>query len=137
MAARYDSWTCLMVQNGPGMLPDEVRAELKLFACRMQHGHTDEMYMRGKHCNGLLKTDWGSFSVGSRSGILFKAHFDWKGGECQVNFLLGEEDLLAGARLIEEALERGDDGTWEMIDGTIPVPELYKFLDLGQHRKLQ
>ena len=133
----FDSWTCLMVKNGPGMLPDDVCAELRLFACKMQQGHASEMYMRGKHCSGPLKTDWDSFSVGSRSGILFRAHFDWKVGECQVNFLLGEDDLRAGARLIEEAMEKGSDGAWEMIDGTIPVPELYKFLDLGKHRTLQ
>lgn len=125
-----------MVKNGPGMLRDEVRDELKLFACRMQQGYVSEMRMRGKYCSGIMKTDWDSFSVGTRAGILFQAQFDWDGGECQVNFLLSEDDLQAGARLIEEAIERGTDGTWESLDGIIPVPELYKFRDLRDKRVL-
>lgn len=126
----YDSWTCLMVNNGYGPLPDELCAALKLAACNLAVKKQETILMSNNFCTGVLTTKWTSHTVGARSGILFRAHVDTPKGELKVNFLLNEDDLKRGAEVIRE-MEEGRDGVWVSSFGHIPDEELSRFYDLN------
>ncbi len=123
----YDSWTCLMVEKGPAMITGEVRSALKFAACDLHYKKWDSMRIVGNDaCDGLIETDWKSYTVGARSGILFRAQLSAESGD----FLFNQKDLDRGAEVIREMEERkGED--WRTAEGRIPVPELYQFDDLG------
>ena len=127
----YDSWTCLMVKNGPGMLPDDVCAALKYAACNLYHQQKAAMVIKSDVCDGFIETDGTSHSVGGRSGTLFRAKIEVEDGEYLVNFLMNGKDLERGADILRRTIEEG-----ELVRGTdtdrIPCDELYKFHDLSR-----
>ena len=124
----YDSWTCLMVEKGPGILDDKVRLALKVAACDLRRRQHDRSLLSTSVCDGVIKTEWKSFAVGSRSGILFNAQITGERGDYLVNFLLGEDDLDRGAELLREKFEEG--GVYIDAPQRFPVDELYKFENL-------
>lgn len=133
----YDSWTCLNVEKGPGMISDEVRNVLKAAACDLHLKRCDEMRIENDFVSGIIKTEWDTHIVGSRSGVLFRAQVDCEDGiDYQVNFLFHEKDLERGAEIIRQMEEHGD-GDWIEDSTHIPCPELYRFHDLrGPSRRL-
>jgi len=126
---KNDSWTCLMVQDGPSMVSDEVRADLKIAACRLRLDKIGASRITGGVCDGYIETDNAHHMVGTRGGILFKSQITDENGDYKVNFLLNEDDLDRGAKYLEEIEEGGS--LWVREPGEVPLPELYKFLDLG------
>lgn len=128
-----NSWTCLMVQRGPGMISDEVRSALTVAACRLQLNRHDASRISSDVCDGYIETAWDTHLVGTRSGVLFKTQLDCDEGTYEVNFLLSEDDLASGAAELERISLAGE-GEWVQGDGKIPVPALYDFLDLPSTR---
>ena len=124
-----------MVEDGPGMLDDDVRAALKMAACDLSLKKWDQMHIVNDVCDGLIKTAWDSHVVGARSGILFRAQVATEAGDYRVNFLLSEDDLKRGADIIREFEERGA-GVWGKSGSPFPCPALYEFYDLTDRRKL-
>ena len=62
----YDSWTCLSVERGPGMLSDEVRNLLKAAACDLYIKKWDSMHIE-KRCRVRCDQDGVEVSCGGRS----------------------------------------------------------------------
>ena len=130
----FDSWTCLLVQDGPGLLPDQVMQALKAAACTLAINKVDTARIPNSDvCDGLITTEWQTHHVGACSGVLFCTHFDWQGGECRVNFLLSEADLATGAEILK-AYEEGLDQSLSIGVGRIPCDELYRFKNLKAPR---
>lgn len=125
-----DSWTCLMVEKGPGIVSDEIRNALKIAACRLRLDKVTAARIVSNVCSGYIETDNSYHMVGTRGGILFKTQVSGDGGDYKVNFLLGEDDLDRGAAFLEE-LEEDDNSIWIREPGEIPIPELQRFLNLG------
>jgi hypothetical protein len=119
-----------MVQKGPGLLSDQVCAELKKAACELYLKKRENMHMRGGLCEGVIQTEWETCVVAACRGIIFRTQFDWDGGGCKVNFLLREEDLERGAEVIREMMEQVGSDKWATSPEPFPVPELYEFYDL-------
>jgi hypothetical protein len=130
-----DSWTCLMVQKGPGMLDDEIRLALKKAACCLSLASMDAMRIRETGCEGHIETEWRSYTVGGRSGILFRCAIETgaRGGEFRVNFLLNRSDLERGREILER-YEAGESDSWERGTAAIPLPQLYDFSDLNNRQ---
>jgi hypothetical protein len=106
---------------------------LKAAACDLHLKQWDEMRMTGSDvCVGIVRTDWKSYTIGSRSGVLFKATLTEESGDYQVNFLLSHKDLERGAEIFAEMEE--NPGEWESHEGRIPLEELYRFEDLSRSR---
>ena len=125
-----DSWTCLMVENGPGMISDHVRTALKVAACDLHLKQWDQMHLTSDVVEGIIKTEWNTHVVGTKSGVLFRAQIDCENGtDYKINFLLNEEDLKHGAQILKE-MEEGVGGHWESSSTRFPIPELYEFYDL-------
>jgi hypothetical protein len=123
-----------MVENGPGVLDDNICAALKRAACELSLSRRDTMLVSTVVCNGVIKTAWTTQSVGTRSGVLFRAQLESDKGPFKVNFLLSEDDLKRGAELIKE-IEEGRTGTyWGKSPGMLPVEALYDFYDLTEPR---
>lgn len=134
---RWDSWTVVMVQNGPGIIPEEVCAALKKAACELHLKKMERMQMRSGVCEGVIQTDGETLSLSARRGVLFRSQFDWDGGGCKVNFLLSVDDLENGAETLRRMMEEEyEDGEWLLSDEPIPIPELYEFYDLRAPRRL-
>lgn len=133
----HDSWTCLMVENGPGVISDEVRLALKVAACDLHLKKWGTMHLVSEVIEGIIKTERTTHLVGTRSGVLFRAQIDCEDGtDYKINFLLSEEDLKAGAKILRQ-LEEGVGGEWQETSTRFPVPELYEFYELRQqHRRL-
>lgn len=125
-----------MVQHGPGIISDEVRAALKKAACELHLKKMTRMQMRGGVCDGVIETDGETCFLGTRSGVLFRSQFDWQGGGCKVNFLLGTDDLENGAEMLRRIAEENEDSEWIVSSEPIPVPQLYQFYDLRGTRQL-
>lgn len=132
-----DSWTCLLVQNGPGMLPDNVCTALKVAACDLHLKKWDEIRLVNDIVEGILKTEWKTYVVGTRSGVLFRAHIDCENGtDYMVNFLLNERDLKKGAETLKQ-MEESAGGEWRESSTRFPIDELYQFYNLrGPSRQL-
>lgn len=129
----YDSWTCLMVDKGPGVLDEEVCDTLRIAACDLHLHRFDRMKITGGTCEGVIQTEWTTHVVGSRSGVLFRAQIFVEDGDYFVNFLLHENDLTRGADVLRKMRENGD-GAWVRIPGMIPVQELYEFKNLRRKK---
>lgn len=115
-----------MVEKGPGLLDERVRIGLKKAACELHLRGWDKMNMiDSKVCTGTIETEWKTFSVGARSGVLFKAQITEETGDYKVNFLLNTRDLERGAEVLREMEEGGD--MWVRSTERFPVPELYEF----------
>lgn len=122
-----DSWTCIMVEDGPGLLPEEVRAALKFEACKLHRDRFDSGMMSNDVCTGYIETMWDTHTVGSRTGVLFKTQLTCEEGDYWVNFLLHENDLVRGAEIIDSLK---DESIW-LPGPPVPVEGLTRFLDLG------
>ncbi len=131
----HDSWTCLMVEKGPGILPDDVRVALEAAACNLHLNKTDSMHFSSNVCNGIIESPWKTYAVGARSGILFKAQIESDAGDYLVNFLLNTTCLDEGRDFLKR-LEENLKGTWIPRDGHLPVEALYQFQDLAPSTKL-
>ena len=135
----HDSWVCVTVEKGPGLITDEVRTVLKMAACDLHLKRWDRMHIISDMCAGLIQTKWETHSLGGASGVLFRAQVERDEGDYQVNFLLNERDLKRGARFLRE-IEEEPAGNWEQIpqEFEVPIPELYRFYDLraGGSRKM-
>ncbi len=131
----FDSWTCVMVDKGPGILDECVQLSLKVAACELHLEGFDQKLISNDVCTGLIKTTWSTHMLGTRAGILFKAQIDNEAGEYFVNFLLSSEDLKTGGELIRKLKEE----PVYMVRGrgTVPVEDLYRFEDLYQQRSFQ
>jgi hypothetical protein len=125
----YDSWTCLMVEKGPGMISDDVRAALKMAACDLHLKKWDRMHIVSDTCDGIIETAWDTHLVGTRSGVLFRTQIGSEDGEYMVNFLLSTDDLERGAEVLREMEERGE-SVWGRAPTPFPCPALYRFHDL-------
>jgi hypothetical protein len=126
-----DSWTCLMVKDGPGMLSDDVRTALKMAACELYRCQWERMHIDSDACEGLIETTWSTHSIGTLSGVLFRTEIVAENGSYKVNFLLNSDDLERGADVLREMIENGEYG-WQSADETFACPELYRFYDLHQ-----
>lgn len=123
-----DSWTCLMVgEKGPGMIPEDIRSALTMAACRLQMQGWDRMNISGDACEGIIETEWKTYSVGARSGVLFHCQVAGEGGDYKVNFLLNVRDLENGAKVLRDMEENR--GAWR-DGGRVELPELFEFRDL-------
>ena len=126
----HDSWSCLMVQNGPGVIPDSIRTTLKAAACKLKLSGKDTTLIENDACSGIITTAWKTHSVGSISGVLFRSQFDFEGAlDCKVNFLLSVKDLERGVQIIRE-MEESEPGIWVNSPGKIAVSDLYRFYNL-------
>lgn len=125
----YDSWTCLMVEKGPGMITDEVRSALKMAACDLHFKKWERMHIVSDVCDGIIETAWETHTVGTRSGVLFRTQIGSEQGEYMVNFLLNTDDLERGAEVLREMEEQGEK-PWGTSAGRFPCPALYRFHDL-------
>ena len=127
----YDSWTCIMVRNGPGLIPDLVRQRLKLEACRLYAKEKERAGFKTPECSGVLLSTRRAHSVGARTGILFKAEVEISGHpECQINFLLSVADLERGAQFVQQVEEAN---RAVMVPGMVDeCPELYQFKNLSR-----
>lgn len=133
----HDSWSCLSVEKGPGTISDEVRNALKAAACDLHLKKWDEMRIENDIISGIIKTEWKTYMVGGRSGVLFRAQIDCEDGtDYKINFLFHEDDLERGAEIIRQ-MEEGESDNWQDSPVRFPVPELYRFEDLrGPSRKV-
>jgi hypothetical protein len=134
-AMSHDSWNCLLVEEGPGILSDEVCLSLKIAACELHLGKVDKKLIDTGVCNGIIQTQWETRMVGAHSGVLFRAQVtDETVDGYKVNFLLNTEDLKTGAALLRK-LKDGRDLPWTSGAGRLPCPELYEFRDLRAIRR--
>lgn len=124
----YDSWTCLMVEKGPGMLDDDVRTALKKAACHLQYKRWDRMHIESDVCGGLIETAWKTHVVGSRPGVLFRAQIEGEEEDYFVNFLLSVDDLERGAHVLREEEREGN--VWADSSTSFPCEDLYRFENL-------
>lgn len=132
-----DSWTCLMVEKGPGILDDLVRSALRKAACSLSLDGFDSARFKETCCEGFIETAWKTHSVGSRSGILFRSQVDAETGSYRVNFLLGRSDLERGEEILRRIAAGEERSGWMSGKGRLPVPELYDFSDLSSARTFQ
>ncbi len=125
-----------MVKNGPGMIPDNICDHLQFSACDLFLRKQDRMKIVGNGpCQGVIETDGKHYMVGTRGGILFKAQVTTDGGEYQVNFLLGEDDLVEFGKVMMDQIQNGEmKNVWGQGRGKIPLSELYNFADLKRTR---
>ncbi len=129
----YDSWICLLNEDGPGIVPESVRDTLKITACDLHRKRWNRMPVIGDTCEGTLETRWDTHSVGSQSGVLFRAQITTDNGTWRVNFLLNVRDLERGAEMIRE-YEEGETPPWVRISG-VDCPALRDFRDLTRVRQ--
>ncbi len=125
----YDSWTCLAVVRGPGVLPDNVILVLKMAACDLQRRQQERMTILNDVCEGVIETEWKTFSVNTRSGVLFKTEIESDKGKYWVNFLLSKSDLERGAEILRERFDEGSEIGINQPE-PFPVAELYEFADM-------
>lgn len=129
-----DSWTCLLVENGTGVIDNRVRNALKCAACELYLRKWEKMHILNDVIDGIITTVWSTHLVGTRSGVLFRTEFDSEGTQnYKVNFLMSEEDLGRGADLLKQFEETP--GGWESTPVRVPVEALYQFNDLRPSRK--
>lgn len=127
-----NSWTCLMVEKGPGILSDRVRGALESYACKLHLDRVDRIKITSPACGGYIQTEWKTYTIGMSTGVFFRCQVEIDGGDCLVNFLLNKKDLEVGAETIREMEENGPGG-WNISQGRLPVDELYVFYDLRPH----
>ncbi len=125
-----DSWTCIGIDKGGGLLPDELMYALKMAACTLHLEKKKQLLFQSDECDGLIKTDWTDHLLGTRSGILFRAEVSSNAQEWQVNFLLHERDLEHGARILEAGGVLPDDSDGGVANFRLPLEALYQFEDL-------
>lgn len=124
----YDSWTCLMVERGPGLISEEVRLALKIAACDLYLRQWEKMRIVNDVCDGIIETDWRTFVVHTRSGFLFRARIENVTGGYQVNFLFNQKDLERGSDVLRKKYEE-DGVVWNQAGEPFPIEELYQFGD--------
>jgi hypothetical protein len=129
MSFSGDSWSCVMVDKGPGTISDKIRNTLKASACNLHLQNADRMNISNDICRGVIETSWDSHLIGTRAGILFRATVEADNGDYHVNFLLSHQDLESGADVIRD-LEESGAGSWGRSFERFPVPALYQFEDL-------
>ena len=76
-----DSWSCIMTQNGPGIVSDEIRLTLKAAACQLYAQKVERALIRSNHCGGIIQTEWKTATLGTRTGMVFKSQLEGDQGE--------------------------------------------------------
>ncbi len=110
----WDSWTCVTIDKGPGVLPDELRTALKIAACEMYDDRKPLLRFDHTLGAGEIDTEWLHRMVGNRGGILFRARIETDDGEYQVQFLVNSDDLKRGAKRLKKVIERHGE-TWTYL----------------------
>ena len=123
----FKSWMCVGVEDGPGLISDEVRKQLMMEACALRLRGKERAIIKGKTFTGIIIDTNKSCCIGARSGNLFRAQIDIDGtGDCKINFLLSDEELEKGAKTLK-ALE---DGVGLPYTGNDLPHDLLQFYDL-------
>lgn len=123
----HDSWVCLVVEKGPGVISTGVRSTLKMFACALHRTRQDKMLITSDFCSGHIETTWATHLIGTKGGVLFRAQLDDERGDFyQVNFLYSTDDLEKGANKFREMDE---EEVWVQSAGRLPLDLLYEFPD--------
>ena len=124
------SWTCVMVQDGPGMLSEAIRLVLQVAAYKLSLDGFDSSRITSTVCEGYIETDWQSHLIGTRGGILFKTILTSEDGDYAVNFIISEDDLAAGKEFIRGVEESDEIAQFASpVGGRIPLDALYELLD--------
>lgn len=127
----FDSWTCLAVPKGGGVIPDELIHVAKMAACKLHLEKKNNLLFESPLCNGYISTSWEDHRIGSRSGIFFSIQASMEDMEWQINFLLHTREIEHGATLLEKGEELDpDDYIGIQLPYRIPVERLYQFGDL-------
>lgn len=106
-----DSWTIIMVSSGgPGIIGDDVRAALVAAAYNLHVQQCERMRIDSEVCDGIIQTNRDTCTVGSLSGVLFRAQIDTEAGGWLVEFLLHKKDLKRAAEILrrQELFELSD-----------------------------
>lgn len=130
-----DSWVCLMVDNKEGMLSEEIRTALQIAACHAYvRGRLACMRFTSSVCSGIVESEWKEHTIGSRTGVFFRAQIETDEGNYRANFLFDPTFFETG----EEAIRKLEDsaGMWTPQGGRLPLDEMYQFDDLGWKKRL-
>lgn len=119
-----------MVGKDCHLLSDDIRNTLKAAACDLIDRVVEGTRISTDVCEAYVETKGKRVLVGTRAGILFKSQVSTHDGQYQVNFLLSEEDLERGARLLRRRYEE-EKLVGGLGLGRIPCEELYEFDDLS------
>ncbi len=131
-----DSWICLMVKGGPGLVPEDVKRTLKMAACDLKLKDLPVTFQTGETCKVEVTTKWVRHTVGTCTGFLFYGEVhEGRKKSYRVNFLLNAANLREGARILKDMIAAGEDGEAFTVTGKLPVDELYRFDDLGGHTR--
>ncbi|HYD93527.1 MAG TPA: hypothetical protein VEB18_03715 [Candidatus Paceibacterota bacterium] len=133
-----DSWSCLYVENGPGMIDDNVRCAIKMAACRLFLKKQEYLLFETDTCGGVIQTTWEHKRLFAVAGFLFRTEVTFEDYvDYKVNFLISEGDLQRGAKLLERNEEEGMDAYVGVnVPFRLPLADVYQFKDLsfrGQH----
>lgn len=131
----FDSWTCISVEKGGGVIPEELKCAIKMAACQLHLEKRQNLLFESTFCSGYITTSWESVRLGGCSGILFSAELDSDIDETmlnwRINFLLNTRDLEQGAKLLEQGEYEDTDLTFTTeLPFRLPVDQLYAFNDL-------
>lgn len=131
----FDSWVCLSVSKGPGVIDEQIKAVMKRAACSLHRDKKDRKLFTSDICSGLIETAWKSATLGAQTGIIFHIEVENDDGLWQVNFMMNTKDLERGAAIIDELGDASMEGEWRESPTDFPVPELYHFKDLSSHHR--
>ncbi len=131
----FDSWTCISVERGGGIVPDELKCAIKMAACQLHLDKRQHLLFESEFCSGYITTTWDSVRLGGCSGILFSVELDSdidkKTLSWRINFLLNTRDLEHGALLLEQGEYKDTDVMFTAeLPFRLPIEQLYAFNDL-------
>lgn len=126
-----DSWTCIAVTKGGGLIPDELMQVAKMAACRLHLEKRNDLFFTSEVCDGYITTSWEDKLLWTRSGVFFSIEASMDDREWQINFLLNARDLERGAKLLEQGDELDPDDVISInVPFRVPIDRLYEFHDL-------
>ncbi len=103
----FNSWTCVGVEDGPGLISEDVRRQLMREACALHLRGKERAIIKGPSFTGIIIDTGKSCSIGARAGNLFRAHINHtETGDSKINFLLSDEDLEKGAKTLKVLEDR-------------------------------
>lgn len=127
----YDSWTCISVPKGGGLIPDELMHAAKTAACKLHLEKRNSLLFTSEVCDGYISTSWEDQLLWTRSGIFFTVEATMDDQEWQINFLLNSRDLEKGAKLLEKGEELDPEDVVSInMPFRMPIDRLYQFHDL-------
>ncbi len=126
-----DSWSCVMVDKGPGMIDETTRTALKAAACHLHLQRVERMPVKGKGFDGVVTTEWKTYTLGTTSGVLFRSQIFSVSGDYFVNFLLNRRDLETGSEILRQIEE--SEPQWQRGEEAVPIEDLYRFTNLRRN----